>query len=134
MLRNTGYLSNADPEDLIDDCSCSLAQGSNLIIFPEGTRTLPGSALKFQRGAANLALRSGYNFQRALIRVSPPALTKGWPWYKVPPRQIHLELIVLDEFDITPYMDGNISLSVRKLTRDLEHLFVNDLANFDSIL
>lgn len=134
VLRNTGYMSNADPEGLVDECSRSLAQGSNLIIFPEGTRTLPGSTLKFQRGAANLALRSGFNFQQVLIKVSPPALTKGWPWYKVPPRQIHLELIVLDEYDVMPYRDGNISLSVRKLTRDLEALFIKNVADFDSML
>jgi 1-acyl-sn-glycerol-3-phosphate acyltransferase len=133
VLRNTGYMSNADPEGLIEDCGRSLADGSNLIIFPEGTRTLPGSALKFQRGAANLALRSGFNFQRVLIRVTPPALTKGWPWYKVPDKRVHLELSILDEFDVTPYADGSTSLSVRKLTRDLELLFVSDLANFDHL-
>ena len=133
VLRNTGYLSNANPEDLIDECSRSLAQGSNLIIFPEGTRTRPGSTLKFQRGAANLALRCGYNFQRVLIKITPPALTKGWPWYRVPPKKMHLELVVLDEFEIAPYKEGSVSLSVRKMTRDLEHLFVDDLANFDTL-
>ncbi|WP_340679963.1 lysophospholipid acyltransferase family protein [Paraglaciecola sp.] len=132
VLRNTGYISNADPQGLIDDCQISLQQGSNLIIFPEGTRTRPGSPLTFQRGAANLALRVGANFLRVLIQVSPPALTKGWPWYKIPPRQIHLDLSVLDEFDVSPYTQGNISLSVRKLTRDLEQLYVDELGRFDS--
>lgn len=132
ILRNTGYISNANPEGLIEDCQISLQQGSNLIIFPEGTRTKPGSPLAFQRGAANLALRIGANFQRVLIKVSPPALTKGWPWYKIPPRQIHLELKVLDEFDISSYKDGNISLAVRQLTRDLQHLYEDELAHFDS--
>lgn len=132
ILRNTGYLNNAEPEDLIANCRDSLRQGSNLIIFPEGTRTKPGSPLTFQRGAANLALRTGSNFQRVLIQVSPPALTKGWPWYKIPPRQIHLDLTVLEEFDVSPYLQGNISLSVRKLTRDIQTIFANELARFDS--
>ncbi|MBL4576724.1 MAG: 1-acyl-sn-glycerol-3-phosphate acyltransferase [Opitutaceae bacterium] len=91
-LTSAGYLNNADPQKLIDDCRDSLNQGSNLIIFPEGTRTKPGSSLTFQRGAANLALRAEANFQRVLIQISPPALTKGWPWYKIPPRRMHLTL------------------------------------------
>ena len=132
ILKNTGYLNNATPEKLIDDCRESLQQGSNLIIFPEGTRTKPGSPLSFQRGAANLALRCEANFQRVLIHVSPPALTKDWPWYRIPPRRIHLDLTVLDEFDIGCYLQDNISLSVRQLTRDLQQLFTKELAHFDS--
>ncbi|WP_299081965.1 1-acyl-sn-glycerol-3-phosphate acyltransferase [uncultured Paraglaciecola sp.] len=131
VLINTGYLNNADPENLIEDCRNSLDQGSNLIIFPEGTRTTPGKALSFQRGAANLALRSKANFQRTLIKVSPPGLTKGWPWYRIPARQIHLDLTVLEEFDVHPYLQHNISLSVRKLTRDLQEIFSDELAHFD---
>jgi 1-acyl-sn-glycerol-3-phosphate acyltransferase len=132
ILRNTGYLNNAEPQDLIADCGKSLRQGSNLIIFPEGTRTKPGSPLSFQRGAANLALRTGANFQRVLIQVSPPALTKGWPWYRIPPRQIHLQLTVLEEFDVSPSLQDNISLSVRNLTRDIQKEYSNELARFDS--
>ena len=57
VVKNTGYISNADPEGLLVDCKKSLAAGNNLIIFPEGTRTKVGQAVKFQRGAANIALR-----------------------------------------------------------------------------
>ncbi len=132
VLKNAGYLNNAEPQKLIDDCRDSLRQGSNLIIFPEGTRTKPGSPLNFQRGAANLALRAEANFQRVLIQISPPALTKGWPWYRIPSRKMHLDLTVLDEFDVSPYLQDNISLSVRKLTRDIQKIFTDELAHFDS--
>ncbi|MDU0353028.1 lysophospholipid acyltransferase family protein [Paraglaciecola aquimarina] len=133
VIRNTGYISNADPEELIKDCEKSLQQGSTLIIFPEGTRTKPGTALNFRRGAANIALRCATNFQRVLIEVTPPALTKGWPWYKVPKRKIHMKLVALDEVEISPYDTGTASKSVRQLTRDIEGLFQADTANFSSI-
>ena len=35
VVKSTGYISNADPEGLLVDCKKSLAEGNNLIIFPE---------------------------------------------------------------------------------------------------
>jgi len=129
VLRTSGYLSNLDPEALITDCKASLLSGSNLIIFPEGTRTQPGQVVKFRRGAANIALRSGINFQRTIIQIMPPALTKGLPWYKVPKTKMFMTLDVLEEFDISEYSRESLSLSVRKLTRDIENVYLDDLAN-----
>lgn len=127
VIRNTGYLSNADPQGLVVQCRDSLASGSCVIIFPEGTRTEPGKLPIFQRGAAQLALRCKANFQCVLIQVTPPALTKCLPWYRVPKRKMQFLLVVRNEFDVSPYMAGNISKSVRILTRDIEALFIEEL-------
>ncbi|MFT2091850.1 lysophospholipid acyltransferase family protein [Paraglaciecola sp. 2405UD69-4] len=133
IIKNTGYISNADPEDLITDCKTSLEKGCNLIIFPEGTRTFPGTEFNFKRGAANIALRSEKNFQRVLIKVTPPALTKGLPWYKVPERKIHMKLVVLNEIDTSVYSSQGISKSVRELTREQQRSYREDFAKFDDI-
>lgn len=127
VIRNTGYLSNTDPEKLLLQCRDSLASGSCVIIFPEGTRTIPGKLPCFQRGAANLALRCGANFQCVLLQVTPPALTKCLPWYKVPKHKIHFLLDVKKEFDVRPYFSGNISKTVRILTRDIEAFYRKEL-------
>lgn len=127
VVRCTGYLSNDDPEQLVEQCRASLSQGSNLIIFPEGTRTKPGSLPVFQRGAANLALRTGKNFQRILLDVTPPGLTKGLPWYKVPKHKMIFSLEVKEEFDVAPFQGVNISKSVRKLTREIQQTFVEEM-------
>lgn len=131
VLRNSGYISNSDPDGLIDDCKASLQQGHNLIIFPEGTRTRPGETLSFQRGAANIALRSNAHFLMSLIRVTPPGLTKGWPWYRVPDSCMQLQLVVLGEFDTSAYQEESISKGVRHLTRDIEQKISEELVNFD---
>ncbi|MEP0355392.1 MAG: lysophospholipid acyltransferase family protein [Paraglaciecola sp.] len=133
IIKNTGYISNADPEELITDCKTSLEKGCNLIIFPEGTRTLPNTEFNFKRGAANIALRSKKNFQRVLIEVTPPALTKGWPWYKVPKSKIHMKLVVLNEVETSSYSSDSITKSVRQLTRDLQQTYREDFAKFDKI-
>ena len=55
-IVNAGYISNGDPEQMISDCVRCLQAGGTLIIFPEGTRSVPNQATHFQRGAAAIAL------------------------------------------------------------------------------
>lgn len=123
VIRATGYINNGDVEGLLKDCEHSLTGGSNLIIFPEGTRTMPGNACRFQRGAANIALRSGKDFQLVFLRVTPAFLTKGLPWYKVPSCKVDFIMDVAGQYEIAPYLEQNVTTAVRQLTRDLEKLF-----------
>ena len=51
-----GYLPTAAGEELIEECSATLRRGHSLLVFPEGTRTVPGKPLRMQRGAAHIAL------------------------------------------------------------------------------
>jgi len=144
VVKGTGYISNADPEGLLTDCQASLAAGNNLIIFPEGTRSKPGQEIKFQRGAANIALRclpeqsqlSNGQVERCsgistvLIQVNPTTLTKSEPWYKVPEfkAQFSAELV---ENSLTPpeFDSDNVSKQVRLYNQTLEDFFVEALDN-----
>ncbi|WP_369678325.1 lysophospholipid acyltransferase family protein, partial [Enterococcus faecium] len=43
VVKATGYINNdADPEYFLNQCQQSFARGNNLIVFPEGTRSVPG--------------------------------------------------------------------------------------------
>lgn len=54
------YIPTSLPhEEIMRKCVDSLRSGSNLIIFPEGTRSLPSGQNKFKKGAARIALASG---------------------------------------------------------------------------
>lgn len=124
VIQSTGYLTNADPDLLLQDCSESLKSGNTLIIFPEGTRTTPGSAQLFQRGAANIALRSGCSFLACLIQCKPTTLTKQEAWYQVPAQRPTLKIEVLQEFDIQPFLQQeSTSLAARQLSRQLESFY-----------
>lgn len=46
-------------DEIMEKCTASLKAGSNLIIFPEGTRSLPTGQHRFKKGAARVALVSG---------------------------------------------------------------------------
>jgi 1-acyl-sn-glycerol-3-phosphate acyltransferase len=86
VVRQAGYIRNDLPsEQLLEACRSSLAAGCNLIVFPEGTRTLPEQPVRFHRGFANIALLTGADIQTVSIRCNPMFLMKGQPWWQIPP-------------------------------------------------
>lgn len=132
VVRSAGYLSNSDSDGLVDDCARDLQAGKPLIIFPEGTRTWPGEPLRFQRGAAYIALRSGVPILPVLIDCSPSTLTRREKWYQIPPRRFHLRLKVLDPVAVERFGEPGEAqtIAARRLTRALEEFFVLELAKW----
>lgn len=92
--RWAGYIPNGAPEHLIDNCVATLRAGASLLVFPEGTRSVPGQALRLQRGAAHVALAAGADLLPVIIRCEPSALTKADVWYRVPTRRPHWSVSV----------------------------------------
>lgn len=125
VITSTGYISNSDPDKLLDDCAASLNKGNNLIIFPEGTRSTPGAELAFQRGAANIALRAQRGYLALYICCQPSTLTKQEKWYQVPATKPTLSIEYLKHIQLTDYLEytQSPSLAARQLTRDLQHFY-----------
>jgi 1-acyl-sn-glycerol-3-phosphate acyltransferase len=142
VVKSIGYISNSDPEGLLKDCAQTLADGNNLIIFPEGTRSQPGEPLKFQRGAANIALRclpSNNNVQHnfittVILDVTPTTLTKSDIWYKIPEQKVTFSAQVVDNTLIIPKNGSeNTAKLVRNFNLSLKVFFTSLLtkANFN---
>ncbi len=129
--RWAGYIAEHAAEQLIADCAASLASGHSLLIFPEGTRTVPGRPIRMRRGAAQMALASRAEILPVTIHVSPPTLTKGEPWYHVPERAFHVAVHVGEPIRVDPYLNQPPALAARHLTRDLEAHFTNALRQFE---
>jgi 1-acyl-sn-glycerol-3-phosphate acyltransferase len=89
-----GYLPNSEGEELVDACASTLRDGHSLLVFPEGTRTVPGQPLRMQRGAAHIALSADAELLPVTISCDPPTLFKGNPWYRVPAHRFHLQVTV----------------------------------------
>lgn len=125
----TGFISNASGPELVEAGLASVRSGNNLIIFPEGTRTVPGQRSTFQRGAANIACRGDLAITPVIITRSETFLTKGQPWYKVPPRKPIFELTVLDDLPLPSQIIGSneSALSARRLTEYLENYFYREV-------
>ena len=132
VVSNTGYISNADPAGLLNDCEASLKAGNNLIIFPQGTRTKPDEVIRFQRGAANIAIRCQAKVTSVLLKVVPSTLTKNVPWYRIPPTKAHFSAMVVDHSPTLP--ENNVlqtSKDVRQYNRDLENFFRKELSQHE---
>jgi 1-acyl-sn-glycerol-3-phosphate acyltransferase len=94
-MRQAGYISNAlEPTALLEACSTSLASGDSLIVFPEGTRSVPGAPLVLRRGFAHLATETGAPILPVTILCDPPTLVKGEPWWRIPDRKPLFRVIV----------------------------------------
>lgn len=89
-----GYIPNSEGEELVERCSASLRQGRSLLVFPEGTRTVPGRPMHIHRGSAHIALAADAEILPVTISCDPITLFRGNPWYRVPARRFHLRVTV----------------------------------------
>ncbi len=128
-IRAAGYIANDNPDEVVEAARASLARGNSVIIFPEGTRSVPGQALKLQRGAANISLRSGNKISPVVIKCTPLTLTKHEKWYEVPPRRAHFSLQMNPEIDISTYENITPSVAARQFTAYLQDYFTKELAH-----
>jgi len=84
VVRAADYISNNEPEALLESCVAYLESGGSLMLFPEGTRTSPGGNIEFKPGAAAVAARADVAILPVAIECRPLFLSKEQPWYFVP--------------------------------------------------
>ncbi len=127
VVKAANYIRNDDdPQKLVADCSRLLAEGNNLIIFPEGSRTVPGRPLHLQRGFANIAVRSGSGVRLVTITCVPPSLRKGEKWYRIPRAPVTFTVRVHERIDPTGYcVYGPPPVAARRLTAHIGDRFRN---------
>lgn len=128
VVTAAGYIPNdGDPEALIERCASVLGAGNNLIIFPEGSRTVPGQAMKLQRGVANIAIRAGAPIRIVAITCEPAILRKGQKWHDIQrtKAQFVIEvkgLVVTDNF----IGKSSPSIAARRLNAHLGELLAGE--------
>lgn len=129
-VLNAGYISNGESQQMITECVEWLQKGGVLIIFPEGTRTVPGKDYVFQRGAARIALQAKTTVTPVTLTCTPSTLTKNKKWYQIPDRPFHLvmdvgnDMVISDFFSIQPE-----SIAVRRLNRFFQDYFSQQRVN-----
>jgi 1-acyl-sn-glycerol-3-phosphate acyltransferase len=116
-VHAAGFVPNAPTVVMIEKASERLAAGECLIMFPEGTRTVPGQPTHFHRGAASVALRAARVVTPVFIDVRPTHLSKAVPWYRVPPSRPHYSLSVGPDINPGTYRDRPAPGASRALNR-----------------
>lgn len=129
-VEGAGYLRNdLPPEQLVESCLGVLRDGGCLILFPEGTRTPPGTLPRLQRGFAHLATLAPCDLQVITLRADPPLLSKGQTWWRVPERRTRFRLEVDERITIERFLaEPRRPVAARRLTAYLEALFAARLA------
>lgn len=128
-VKAAGYIIN---DDMVDDVIVAARQafdrGDALIVFPEGTRSKPGQKLILKRGAAHVAIRTAADVTPVIIQCSPLTLTKGEPWYHIPPQRPHFVIRIEQPIEIATYInDVKPSMAARNLTATLTRFFNKEI-------
>jgi 1-acyl-sn-glycerol-3-phosphate acyltransferase len=128
-VRAAQYIPNNGEADMLEIAADVLREGQTLIVFPEGTRTVPGQPPVFHRGAAAIALRGATTITPVFISVEPTTLTKAEPWYRIPPCRVQVRLRVGDDILPSTFNDSApLPIASRRLNDHLHRLFLKELA------
>jgi 1-acyl-sn-glycerol-3-phosphate acyltransferase len=122
VVRAADYLINDASEALVGECERRLTEGHNILIFPEGTRTVPGRPIKLHRGVAHIALRCGAPIQTIRISCSDRWLDKSSEWYEIPKSRPVIGLRsgdLVNPKEFTKEGEEGFSLAARRLTAHL---------------
>jgi 1-acyl-sn-glycerol-3-phosphate acyltransferase len=82
--RLSAYIRNDSSHKLVRRAAEAMKGGSQLLIFPEGTRTITPPIGPFKAGFALMARQAGVPVQTVLLQASSPYLQKGWPLWRRP--------------------------------------------------
>ena len=97
--RLAGYIRNDLLLGAVNLAVDELHQGSQLLLFPEGTRSDPMPLGEFQMGAAYVSYRARIPIQTIIIEQDSRFLGKGWPWLKRPEMPMHFRIRLGQRFD-----------------------------------
>lgn len=129
LVRTAGYVSNEDLGALLGETSARLQAGRTVILFPEGTRTVPGSSPVFGTMVALLAVRTGCPLLPVVITCTPSTLYKNLSWYRIPRRRVELRLRVCPAWSVERASGSSAEgrRVAQSLTRELEVFFRREL-------
>jgi 1-acyl-sn-glycerol-3-phosphate acyltransferase len=122
VVKATGYIRNdQEADELIRECCQALSAGDNLIIFPEGTRSVPGKPLSLQRGFAHIATLAGADLLPVRITCNPITLVKGRPWHEIPERAPEFRVEIGKNIEIKSFLNhGPRPVAARRLVSHLK--------------
>lgn len=101
--RMAGYVAGDSGVDLIRDVASRVSDGNSLLIFPEGTRTVPGRTLNpLKPGFALIATRAQVPVRVIGIRAPLDLVPKGWPWWRAPQFPSEVDITLLGEIELRP--------------------------------
>lgn len=133
VIRGTGFLTNQDPEYMITECVKHIANNGIVLLFPEGTRTVPGELPVFKRAAGNVITLAHCPTTPIFLNISPPTLAKGESWLRVPASKVRYSMEIGTQIPASALLsaDTNDRMNARASTERLRQLFLSRLKDSD---
>lgn len=117
--RLARYIRNDPPRGMIRGCVTNLKAGGQLVLFPEGTRTVRAPINPFRPGITLIAQMAQVPIQTVIIETGSPYLGKGWPIWRPPTFPVDIRVRLGERFQ--PEADHH------GLLRRLEAYFASEL-------
>lgn len=118
-----GFIRSDAPVRFVQECQESLESGAQLLLFPEGTRTLSDTVNPFKGGFSLIAQKTGAAIQPVFIEANTDFLGKHWPIWKKPSYPLIYRTTLGERFKVEKEQDH------RAFTKKLENYFKTHLAN-----
>lgn len=106
--RLARYIRNDSPRTMVRLAIEDLRAGGQLVLFPEGTRTVTPPVNAFRPGVTLIAKRAQAPIQTVFIETDSPFLRKGWPMWRLPPLPMVITLRLGQRF--APMQDSDALL------------------------
>jgi len=117
--RLAQYIRNDVGRGMVRDAVATLREGNQLVLFPEGTRTVGANVNAFKPGISLISHLARAPIQTVMIESESLYLTKGWPLLKAPPVPVRIRVRLGQRF--APDADH------RALLHRLELYFADEL-------
>ena len=96
--RLARYIRNDPPRGMIRGCVENLKAGGQLVLFPEGTRTIRPPINAFRPGLTLIAQMAQVPIQTVLIESASRYLAKGWPIWRPPQFPVEIRVRLGERF------------------------------------
>ncbi|MDD5868975.1 MAG: lysophospholipid acyltransferase family protein [Succinatimonas sp.] len=132
IVKSNDYVTNdGTAEEIIQKCKICFKKHDNLIIFPEGTRTIDKTNLHFTHGFSSIAIENECKIRPIAIDYQSRGLQKHVPFYYIYFGKLTYRLHVLDCFDTVEYVkehqDREISAISRMISKELKNTIASCL-------
>lgn len=114
--RMAGYIRNDTPRSMVRQAIDSLNLGGQLLVFPEGTRTIREPVNPLRGAFALIAKRARVPIQIVFIETDSPFLRKGWPLWKRPELPLRYRVRLGPRIEVT----GTVESAIAQVTEVYE--------------
>ena len=97
--RLARYICNDPPKHMIRSCVSNLQAGAQLVMFPEGTRTINAPINPFRPGLTLIAHLAQVPIQTVIIETDSPYLGKHWPIWRLPQFPVNFRVRLGQRFE-----------------------------------